>query len=158
MNFHWFDGRRITGDAIEEAVERCMDTVRGPDRVWNPYAEIMLKAEFKNYLRRAARGTLRPISQVATVGHDPEIPMFEIRWQNVNVTERDPESGELTYSKALVRMYHTEPLVEPDFFIGHHVHEKIILEDPKEISRLQTKEISKAKKIYRDGVNVRWGL
>ncbi|MGP4995128.1 hypothetical protein [Glutamicibacter ardleyensis] len=157
VNFHWFDGAsKIDEDALEVAVERCLDSVSSHTRVWNMHSRSMVKAEFKNRIKRAALGKLFPLTQVATVGYDPEVPLFEIRWQTVNVTDRDPATGELIYGSALVRMYHSEPANVPDYFIGHHVHEKVVDDVSQEIARLQTAEIDVAKNIYRMGQTKNW--
>lgn len=115
----------------------------------------MVKAEFKKRIMLAAEGRLASLTQVAAVGHDPEVPMFEIRWQAINVTDRCPDTGKLSYSTALVRMYHSEPPILPNYFIGHLVHEKMIA-NPSDIFQLQSAEIRVAQNIYRMGIPVRW--
>lgn len=157
VNFHWFDGAsKINDNALDVAVERCLEAVSTSTRVWNMHSRSMVKAEFKSRIKQAALGRLHPLTQVATVGHDPEVPMFEIRWQGVGVTDRNPETGVLTYGTTLVRMYHSEPVEVPDYFIGHHVHEKVIDEESKVTGRLQTAEIGVAKNIYRLGQSKKW--
>lgn len=156
LQFHWFDGVPLQSIApIDQAVNRCLQAVARDNRVWNIYSISMAKAEFKKRITVAAEGRLASLTQVATVGHDPEVPMYEIRWQGINVTERSPETGQLTYSTVLVRMYHSEPSILPNYFIGHVAHEKVI-DTPTEISRLQSAEIEVAQNLYRIGRPVRW--
>lgn len=159
VKFHWFDGNeRENIDPIEVAVDRCFAAVDGEHRMWNPHTKAMTRSEFRNTIKYAAHGRLKPVDQVTEVGHDPVVPMYEIRWQHtIQVTDRTAE-GDFIYGKALVRLYHSEPPTYPDHFIGHHAHEKIISADDATTRRLQTTEIEVAKSIYRYGEKVDWYL
>lgn len=160
INFHWFDGLQpAKDDPIEEAVDRCFEAVQGENRLWNPHNAAMIRAEFRRVLKDACKGVLVPVDQVKEAGHDPTVPLYEIRWQHgIQVTYKDPATGQISHPSVLVRMYHSEPISEPDYFIGHHVHEKQIGVDDKTTSRLQTEEISIAQRKYRLGENYAWGI
>lgn len=160
LKFHWFDGADLGGkDAIEVAVERCFDAVKGENRVWSPYSEIMIRAEFRKRLEAACQGRLIPVDEVKEAGRDPSVPLYEIRWQNgIHVTERDPENSQLSHPSVLVRMYHSEPVSMPDYFIGHHSHEKRIDADNRTISRWQTEEVRIAQQKYRLGEKTDWDI
>lgn len=156
--FHWFDGINLEGkDPIEVAVDRCFDAVDTEGRVWGPYNKAAIRAQFRRVLKDACRGILEPVDQVKEAGHDSAIPLYEIRWQrSIDVTERDPVTGEISHPAVLVRMYHSEPASKPEYFIGHHVHEKLIGSGDGATSRHQSQEIRIAQDKYRWGEDIDW--
>jgi hypothetical protein len=54
-------------------------------------------------------------------------------------------------------MYHSEPPAEPGYFIGHHVHEKVVGPGVN-INDEQDVEIGVARGMYRLGEGRRWNL
>ncbi len=157
IQFHWFDGTFSERRALDRATEAFMTVLRQPNRLWNPYAEAMVKSEFKKRIEKASAGLLKPIEEVKGVDEEHLQPLYEIRWQEVPVTERESPEASPVYKVVLVRLYHSEPASEPGFFIGHHIHQKVV--GPGiDIFAEQDAEIAVARRIYDMGEGVRWRL
>lgn len=131
-----------------------MVALKPEGRVWNPFAERMVRAEFRDRVHAASRGELVPVDEVKPVDVRYPPPLYEIRWQDIPVTTR--VGGDLVHSTALVRMYHSEPAEAPNHFIGHHIHEKLI--DVSDINREQNAEIRVAKSFHDLGKSTNWGI
>jgi hypothetical protein len=134
-----------------------MQVLRQPNRLWNPYAEAMVKSEFKKRIEKAAAGQLKPIDEVKGVDEDHVQPLYEIRWQEVPVTERESPGSPQVHLQVLVRLYHSEPVSDPDYFIGHHIHQKVV-GPGVDVNGQQDVEIAVARGIYDVGEGVRWHL
>lgn len=132
-----------------------MTAVSGGTRVWNPYAEQMAKSEFKNRIKRAAQGDLKPVDEIKPVDVLNPPPLYELRWIDLAVTDRDP-NGTVSYSTVQVRMYHSEPAEAPGYFIGHHAHEKLL--DVIDVNTVQQSEIHTAIGFYKAGAPSNWGI
>ncbi|WP_150117073.1 hypothetical protein [Arthrobacter sp. ERGS1:01] len=144
-------------DPVEVAVDICMAAVSKGNRLWNPFAKAMVQAEFRRRIILATQGLLKPVEEVKDVGDSPlSEPLYEIRWQDIAVTDAATDTELQTYHEVLVRLYHSEPAAEPGYFIGHHAHEKII--DGRETWELQSEEIHVAAGYYRMGENSNWGI
>lgn len=156
--FHWFDCiQRPEEDPIETAVQRFVDAIR-TDRLLNPYAEIALEEACRARLQRASRGDLKPVFEVEGVDEERPAPLYEIKWKDLAVTDRDPGSPTgVKHSQIEVRMYHSEPESLPQHLIGHHVHEKDV-SVPEEVNTRQDAEIAIARNYYHIGESTRWGL
>ncbi len=131
-----------------------MAALKPQGRVWNPFAERMARSEFRDRVRAAARGELEPVDEVKPVDVRNPPPLYEIRWQDIPVTDRDGDR--IVHGTALVRMYHSEPTAVPDHFVGHHIHEKLI--DVEDVNRKQNAEIRVALSFYRLGESTGWGI
>jgi hypothetical protein len=81
--------------------------------------------------------------------------MYEIRWQDIAVTERD-EAGAQRFGAVVVRLYHSEPPAVPDHFIGHHAHEKDV--SAEDVNETQNQEIATAVGWYEHGIDSNWGI
>lgn len=157
MQFHWFDGALSTEGALDRAVAALVDAIQKPHRLWSPYGLIMAKSEFRNRLQKAASGLLKPVDEVKGVDEVHVQPLYEIRWQGIDVLDREDETSRPVHHKVLVRLYHSEPLAAPDFFIGHHAHEKI-LDASEGVHAAQDAEIAVARNLHDLGAGVRWYL
>lgn len=159
LRFHYFDWvSRPDVEAIDAAVGAFMEAITTDTRRWNIYNRSVAKAACKKRLERAVRGELTPVEEVKGVDEENSAPLYEIRWQNVAVTDQSPEEpSQLVFSEVQVRMYHSEPDVYPEHFIAHHVHEKVV-DDDSNIYQLQDDEIAVARRVYTTGENVKWGL
>lgn len=115
----------------------------------------MAKAEFKQRLNKAAKGRLDPVDEVPPVDVKNPPPLYEIRWQHLPVTERNDE-GVISHKQVLVRLYHSEPEAVPDYFIGHHAHEKVT--NVADVNETQQIEIQIAVKWYAHGEDSNWGI
>lgn len=156
--FHWFDGLDHSGqDPLEVAADEFMSALKGPGRLWNPYAEAMTRSEFKKRVNKASRGELKPVEEVKGVDEERPAPLYEIRWQGITVHERGESDSPDRYMDVAVRMYHSEPTVVPDYFIGHHIHEKEVSDDVN-IVAAQDAEISKARNLFYLGEAKQWFL
>lgn len=155
-SFRWYGYPQCAiGDDLDTALEVLLSAVSKPGRVWSPSAKAMVKAEFKQRLKKAIAGRLKPVDEVTPVDVQNPPPLYEIRWQHIPVTERD-EQGVITHAQVLVRMYHSEPIAAPDHFVGHHAHEKLL--DVDDINATQQAEIGIAIKWYNQGEGDRWGI
>jgi hypothetical protein len=130
--------------------------VAGSNRVLNDYVLAIARAEFRHTLNLALIGQLSPSRQVKPIESANPPPFFEIRWQGVTVQEWQLD-GQLQDRRLLIRMYHSEPSDFPDYFIGHHIHEKLITGD-QSTWLLQNEEIEIALSIYQSGLQEKWGL
>lgn len=139
-------------DVATGAFVQALSNVTG--RVWNPYNLAMVKSEFRKRLAAAREGRLVPVDQVKPVDIVNPPPLYEIRWQGVTVTNRDP-TGNIRHDEVLVRLYHSEPEVLPLHFVGHHIHEKSIDGDAYSD---QNAEIEIAKRFYDAGEPHNWGV
>lgn len=155
-NFRWYGFPQCAvGDDLDTALEVLLTAISRPGRVWSPSARAMVKAEFKQRLKKAMTGRLNPVDEVTPVDVQNPPPLYEIRWQHIPVTERDSE-GVISHAQVLVRMYHSEPAITPDYFVGHHAHEKLL--DVDDINASQQVEIGVAIKWYIHGKDSRWGI
>lgn len=115
----------------------------------------MVRSEFTNVLTRATRGELKPIDEVKPVDIANPPPMYELRWQDIAVTNRDA-TGALTHSTVVVRLYHSEPDEAPGYFVGHHAHEKDVA--TADVRGAQNDEIATALGWYQHGKDSLWGI
>lgn len=134
-----------------------MDAIK-PNRLWNPYAEIAMEEACRKRLLRACEGELEPVLEVEGVDQRRPAPLYEIKWRDLAVTDKDPDSptGQ-KHSTVEVRMYHSEPESLPDYLIGHHVHQKDV-SVPDEVNARQDAEIAVARSCYYAGEDTTWGL
>lgn len=143
--FYWRQG--IAGLHIDCAIEDLLRAIQKPDRVATPYADADHRAQFKRRLRDATRGRLvvsegeTPVKEIQR----PEARLFEIRWQDILVDDRDPVSWLVKPRRpALVRLYYLEPATTR-WVVGLHTHEKVVIDgDEEETRRLQDDEIDVA--------------
>lgn len=105
---------------IEEMVDRLMDTLKVGNRVWNPWSEPAVAAKFRDRLRRAAAGRLRPVDEVKPLRGGRRL--FEIRWQDIAVTE--VHDGQASHHTTNARLIHAEPAELGVALLGLVVHEK----------------------------------
>ena len=156
IQFRWYGFPACSnGDDVSSAVSVLMTAVKGGTRVWNPYAEQMAKSEFKNRIKKAARGELKPVDEVKPVDVRNPPPLYEIRWIDLPVTDRTA-SGTLSHSTVQVRMYHSEPATVPGHFVGHHAHEKLV--NVADVNATQQVEIKTAIGFYAAGASSNWGI
>jgi hypothetical protein len=155
LDFRWYGfPKAANGKDLEVATDAFMEALSGPSRLWNPYNKAMVRSEFRDRVAAAKNGQLKPVDHVKSVDEDNPPPLYEIRWQDVTVTERT-ENGGLAHPTVLVRMYHSEPPAVPTFFIGHHIHQKVTDGD---VNAQQDAEIAIAKKFYDSGEPHLWGV
>jgi len=129
LQFRWFGyPPSPQGLDLETATEKFLSVVTGSNRELNDYVVAMAKAEFRHTLKLAISGQLSPSRHVKPIESANPPPLFEIRWQSVTVREIN-QDGQLEDRRLLIRMYHSEPTNLPQFFIGHHIHEKLISGD-----------------------------
>lgn len=155
--FRWFGypAANLKAD-VQVALERFISIVQGDSEKLNPYILADAKAQFLTRMDLASTGELKPVSMIKPVDTRNPPPLFEIRWQGIQAG-RPPENGNAKHAEIPIRMYHSEPESQPGYFIGHHIHEKIVsgLRSPNE---LQNEEIETAKGHYRRGLNTNWGI
>nr|WP_300338189.1 hypothetical protein [Actinomyces sp.] len=159
VDFYWRGG----GDATQEehialAVEALMSALKAqPYRLWNPYNERLIRAEFKNTLLKAVEGKLQPPGEIKALrGGDI---LFEIRWTDINVHERPP-AGPDRHTKSEVRLIHAQPYAELGLCVlGLHAHEKkIIPDDARATKNLQDDQIDIAERIFHSERSTHWGV
>ncbi|MEV7608621.1 hypothetical protein AB0N61_03970 [Microbacterium sp. NPDC089320] len=115
----------------------------------------MVRAEFKKRLEKAQRGELEPVDEVKPVDVLNPPPLYEIRWQDIAVTDR-LDDGTQRFGKVVVRLYHSEPVARPGHFVGHHAHEKDV--DAADVYAAQDAEIDVAIGWYNHGADDFWGI
>lgn len=153
--FRWYGFPPCASDDVEAAVDVLFNCLVKPGRVWSPHARVMAKAEFRQRIRKAGHGRLRPVDEVKAIDAKNPPPLYEIRWQHIPVTQRDAE-GSLSYEQTIVRMYHTEPLNVPGYFVGHHAHEKDVTAE--DVNAAQQAEINIAIAWHEHGKDSSWGI
>ena len=157
LQFRWFGyPPSPQGLDLETATEKFLSVVTGSNRELNDYVVAMARAEFRHTLKIATSGQLSPSRHVKPIESANPPPLFEIRWQGVTVREMN-QDGQLEDRRLLIRMYHSEPTNLPQFFIGHHIHEKLISGDHS-TWLLQNEEIEIALGFYHSGLQGRWGI
>ena len=155
MGFRWYGYPSANaGEDLDVATDVFMAAISPPGRLWNPWAERMARAEFRDRLKAASRGELVPIDEVKPVDDDNPPPMYEIRWQGISVTNK--VGDDVSHQTVLVRLYHSEPDIRPGHFVGHHIHEKDVA-SPGVYGR-QDAEIAVAKRFYDAGEASAWGI
>lgn len=157
LQFRWYGFIETPeGLDLDTLMSVFVQMIEAPGRVQDNYVTSMAKAEFKHKILLAMKGALYPITEVGAVGWNQSFPLYEIRWQTIKVQERQP-NGNFRTVRLLVRMYHSEPALAPHYFIGHHLHEKIV-SDSRIVNRLQNNEISLAISLYKRGLSTFWGI
>ena len=143
--FYWRQG--VAGLHVECAIENLMKAIQRSDRVATPYVDANHRAQFKRRLLDATRGRLTASERETPVKEiqRPEARLFEIRWQDILVDDRDPVSWLVKPQRpALVRLYYLEPATTR-WVVGLHAHEKVVIEgDDEATRRLQDDEIEVA--------------
>lgn len=149
--------RKLGQADIDAAVDACMAAIRGDgNRRWNMYNESMARSEFRNRLRQAERGELKPVEHVKKLGRGSKADLFEIRWQAVTVHEVAADDT-LTYPKIKVRLQHAEPAAQAALLIGVHAHEKVVVKGNSAATKtLQNKEIAIGVKAFFDQDPADW--
>lgn len=102
------------------------------------------EALLEERLELAEKGRLTPEEHVKSIASQPQLDMFEIRWNNIHVVDVDRVTG--LYGdghSAMVRLYYIEESGQ-DWIVGLHVHEKEIGDDDAHTNQLQNQEIDKA--------------
>lgn len=153
--FYW---RYCAADKyVEEAADFLVDELfLKKSRAKNPYTMAAAYGYFFDRIKAAERGELNPPDEVDTLSRpNPDAGFFEIRWQDINVTELQPVKKHV---KVAVRLYYVEPQEFSRAMIGLHGHEKVIKSTPKETRDCQNKEIERALTCYNKGYVDRWGL
>lgn len=143
------------GQDLSAAVQALFDSVSPPGRVWNPWSSAITRAEFKKRLEKASRGELEPVDEVKPVDARNPPPLYEIRWQGVAVANLKTD-GSQEFSEVLVRLYHSEPISQPDYFVAHHAHEKDL--SSQDVNAAQNDEISVALAWHDHGIDSNWGI
>lgn len=159
VDFYWYGGGASTADQhITLAVDALMGAIKAPpNRLWNPFQERMIHAEFKKRLEKAARGELEPPAELKPLrGGDS---LFEIRWQAIPVHEVLP-SGRPSHTEVGVRLIHAQPFDELGLCIlGLHAHEKTIIEDDHAATKdAQDHQIDIAEQLFASGYPTCWGV
>lgn len=159
VDFYWHGGGDGTADQhIALAVEALMGAIKAPtNRLWNPFQESLIRAEFKKRLEKAARGELKPPEELKPLRSGGSL--FEIRWQAIPVHEICP-SGLHSHTKVGVRLIHAQPFDELGLCIlGLHAHEKTIIEDDQAATKdTQDDQIDIAERLFASGYPTCWGV
>lgn len=157
VKFRWYGSpSAIQGADLETALEKFKIVIEKPTRITNDYVWAAARAEIKKKIELASQGRLTPPRQIDVVDRRNPPPMYEIRWQNITIRELQPD-GKIAYLSLIVRMYHSEPLEAPEYFIGHHIHEKDV-SDEDVINTLQNAEIAVARRYFEHGLPTLWGI
>ena len=148
VDFYWWNCNDPDPVAhIEENVSALWEAIRAPGRrLWNPYNTATVKGEFRQRLKRAAAGNLRPIDEVKPMDPAADSSLFEIRWNTINTVER-VDGAPARFATARARLIHAEPL-EPGVLcaVGLHAHEKVVFDnDPKATRDAQDREVEFAR-------------
>lgn len=159
VDFYWFGGGDGTADHhIALAVEALMSAIKAPPkRLWNPFQESIIRAEFRKRLEKAAQGKLQPPEELKPLRGGGSL--FEIRWQAIPV--REVVSEELQAARKVeVRLIHAQPFDELGLCIlGLHAHEKTIVEDDRAATKdAQDDQIDIAEQLYASGYPTCWGV
>jgi hypothetical protein len=158
LKFRWYGFPQAEeGRDFDVVLEKFQAVIEAPNRITHDYVWIMAKAEIKQVLKQAAAGKLQPPDQLKPVDVSNPPPLYEIRWQSITVRTR-MEDGRVEDERLLIRMYHSEPHEAPTHFIGHHIHEKAVDGDSKEIRQWQDTEIKVAVRYFEQGKPVLWGI
>jgi len=128
--FHAADGTKV----VTAEIVRCFDGLA-------PAEKTMRQVELRERLADAANGTLTRGDKLDKVGSQPDL--WEIRWQ---------------FNGAPWRMYHAEPIREPNMLLALKFHEKRIMGTQFCIRQEQNREMQDAAVRYRAGQSYRWGI
>jgi hypothetical protein len=143
---------------VEEAVEALMCAVDTGARVWTPFTESITVGIFRQRIKDAMAGRLEPVDHVKSLDRVLQSDLFEIRWQNVEVVERDL-TGHQVAKRVHVRLIHCEPQTFPHAVVGLHAHEKVVFPgDNGRTREAQQRDIGKAVAIYGDEARLRWAI
>jgi len=157
LKFRWFGNPDVPeGQDLAAAISKFEEILEAPNLVQNEYLAILATVEFEKKLKSALLGALYPVTEIDRVGKRHGCPLYEIRWQWINVQFIEP-GGNIRDGQIRVRMYHSEPSEVPDHFVGHHVHEKDV-SDSNSVNALQDQEILVAVGHYQRGKPTRWGI
>lgn len=159
LNFHWFDGvARPGADPLRTAVSAGVDAVYADSKRPSMYEVISTESAIRRRIQKAVEGKLRSPLEVKQVGQNPVVFLYELRWQDLEVSEAD-SSSELGFKRvpALLRIYHAEPDSHPRCMIGHGALRKVIAEDGSHKS-IQTAQIVAMGGLHTLGAHVNWGV
>jgi len=128
--FHTADGIRV----VAAEIVHCFEGLA-------PAEKKMRQVELRERLADAASGTLICGDKLDAVWSQPDL--WEIRWQ---------------FDGAPWRMYHAEPIGEPNILLALKFHEKSIVGSQSRIRREQNREMQNAAVRYSAGQSYRWGI
>jgi hypothetical protein len=153
--FRWFGDVPVSRDNhLSAATESFLHVIEAPGRFYDDFAVSTLVAEFQFRILQAMRGQLSGTRKIKTIALFPAPPLFEIRWNNMTVTERNSD-GSVAPTRLAVRLYHSEPKELQGCFIGHLVHEKKPDLLPSE-KQAQNEMITSAANFYLTGRPTLW--
>jgi len=142
---------------IEAAAQSLWEAIRQPGvRAWHPRHKMMVLAEFRDRLRVATQGRLKPVTHIKPL-RGGRCHLYEIRWQHINVALLGPDNQISGHDHVHMRLVHTEPHELGTSFVGLHAHEKLVLDD-KATHDAQDLEIDKAERIFDAGYPTLWGI
>lgn len=142
---------------VEAAVQRLWEAIRKPGvRAWHPRHKMMILAEFRDRLRVATQGRLKPITHIKGL-RDGRCHLYEIRWQDVPISLLGSDGKPSGNDHVHVRLIHTEPHKLGVSFVGLHAHEKLVLGD-EATHDAQDLEIDEAERIFDAGYPTSWGI
>lgn len=157
IKFRWYgEPQAKCGDDIEGLRAAFVNAIRRENRLLSEHLLATAWIEIHAKVERAIKGNLRSSSHLKQVDRYRLPAIFEIRWQDISILEIQP-NGSLRQLNLLIRMYHSEPAEVPDYFIGHHIHEKVILKST-ETTALQNDEIGLARQYLEQGRSKLWGI
>lgn len=151
MNYYW--RHCSAGDHVEATMEcaiavfeEAKNSMERPKYRITDVQIATLEAEIEDLLSVARAGNLKPIDEVKPIRGASELPeelrMFEIRWNDIVLYKIDMVTGGFESTSALLRLYYVES--DADWFVGLHVHEKLIGQSDEETAQMQDEEIGRA--------------
>ena len=144
LHFRWYEEpSSLPGLDLETVLFNFEAIVRAKCEDVHDQALIMAQAEIRNRIERACAGTLRSTHHIKWIDKNNLPPIFEMRWQGITLSTIGSHASK-RFHTLLVRMYYSEPGSNPDYFIGHNIHEKKF-DDPERTKILQNKEIQIAR-------------
>lgn len=154
VSYYWRE--TPSGGHIEQTAEKVVQVLKSRGYILNGMAEADCEAQIESRLELAERGQLKDIEHVKRIQSVPEIDMFEIRWNHIDVMLENKASGIYYDTRAMIRLYYFEQ--GQPWVVGLHIHEKAATDDRDDERRLQNEEISKAKSCFEAGQERSWGV
>lgn len=134
-----------------------MDCIDKPGRRRNDYQDLDNEAMFAERIELAERGELVPMDHVKRIQSHPNLDMYEIRWEQVQVRATNPVTG--LYEDATevsVRLYYGEQ--GGTWVVGVHTHEKEICDTDQATADSQNQQIDLAAQRLHEGRASTWGI
>lgn len=154
VDYYW--RQCVSSHHIFETVQKLMGILYEKYHL-NEYKAAYAEAQFYALLEKATQGKLVPIDHVKQISRSPDVDMYEIRWNDIEVRLVDKVTGMYGDScSIMMRLYYFE--LGELWVVGLRCHEKLVGATDDETRNQQNEQIDCAIECFWETAQDRWGI